>query len=1699
MAFPCKHPTFVYKGKSYTEDEFRGELKKLDVATASKYIADVKSMPSMPFPKSWHELALKKALHYAVTNGYDAISWDTGETQADRYDLSKQIKEIEYIKRGDKYELGVTAINGDGVDLPQKSFTADELENVVGKEVAQKIIDGEGKQYRGHEGTTLEGLDLKVGGEGMRGFYDKILPAFANKYTKKWGAKVEDRQLDWDEGNEPLEMRTSILSDGTYEVEWGSNTRSFETEREANAFVKEMNDLAGEQPQVHFLDITPAMRDSVMQGQPMFAVRQSDVQANERSFENAKKLDIEELLPLVDMKDIEHTDEGILEVNDIPAYELVRRTLATAMNASPDFNGVFTDPDQVNAFVNTAERLAGQADAVGQDGQKFRDLAKMVKQVAKTDGSVIFLLSKEALPHEIVHKTFYFTRDPNKTRENQIPTDQLEAMAQTPIFKHIQRALGWRSYKKKKLATQMEEAATHIVRGEWDVLNIDTEEQTRDAARLALAYLKAFAKQNAREGKSENDILKILAKEITYAEEVQKYIQLEGVQAEREADVQSAEDSNVRPARRGTGEPAVKERKTITSAHQYGLINKNELPDGTRYYLVKSKDPNKREAQDYIDRVGFDTAYTQALLLGEAGNLRQHGSLQMAVIQILDQQAQTAANNGDNDLFDYYQEMQRGVFKAIAEQGTDAGQFISQLSEWNITNPHTIVNYVKMKRQQMGLNPTVDTDTQKELERLAAQIQQANATIAAQEAKVAQRSKSRKGTSTKVERQSALDIAKAEAKKDLELLKQVPEFQNLTIAELMESVQDDQINRLKNIGATILLENWKDEPMTPQEFARKIHDLFNGAFDPFIEQIHAESVKRMDGLIKAVQMQNAINALKAKNPTKSDAELWDMAKKDFDERKAENARKQKIRNEHRKLARQYFAPSKKRKTSEERVTEYLDVINEIAPDVTPEIAIAAVIQKFDDITDQHGLVQELRRRFPEQFAPQPSDTTDQRKTKQEAVMEVIARSRTLYKEANRRLAEIRKEEREASLTPEERQMLADAKTARREGTKELDSTIIKATQRKTGILRTAAMIGRASKTALVQTAFTNVISAKAEQNANKRIVDTVDILLQRVFKNLQNEGLSGDTSLATTWWTPRKFAVADELGDMRLSKHDVLIRILDEHPEFFAKFFGDFSPDFHTGLKKSLDKVMIPMRIQEFYMRDSEAIKALAQRASARGLDFEQIVKDGNYDVFTESDMEFALRQALELTYALKAGKQKDGLTDKVFGTVVSVMHSSGFLDLLGSQTTPFLNFMYNTVNKYKKVIPLMAQARLAGKTANLARQLKEQGEPDYIVQAVRENWTSRQIANQMWGVAVMGIMMMAVRALGDRDEWWAFRIPGTQMYLDIRTQPLLAPFAFIANKANRLVNGKNMFTYDNAGEEIAEAFLGTSYRQAVEWNSLFNTFKHLGLGIYDSARGGQDPDRDWEKSWYFFKKWFGNEVGTLTNFAQLKTFKDLAAQVDTYEQGKANLDSAPFWEGIDRRVPESRRIFEQLVGYEADRNFATEKDRIGTPLPALKVFGFNVRPSDSLHDIPSQEEMVANALRWKGSKYTAPILADEKRVADIKRDFRKEGEKVAKGTPEAFALQNKLKALEGELKPSAMKYALRNLFTSDLEENFSNLSGKGRNSDAERVYSIASEGNKDKLKTEFRKKLNNIIDDKKASAEEKRIARETKAKYGLN
>lgn len=190
-------------------------------------------VPDAPFKKTWHELAMKRMLRYAAENGFDKIAWTMGEQQGNRYDLSKHFTEIKARKNINGY-----IIEGKGKD-GRNNFVKNEIQpeglaDVVGKELADKIIEANPNNL---EGVTYSGLDLKIGGEGMKGFYDKMLPQFMDKQGKKWGAKVE--QIDM-----PITAEADIMNG----EEGGT-----------------------ENVKVHSMDLPKPMKSAIAeQGQPLF-------------------------------------------------------------------------------------------------------------------------------------------------------------------------------------------------------------------------------------------------------------------------------------------------------------------------------------------------------------------------------------------------------------------------------------------------------------------------------------------------------------------------------------------------------------------------------------------------------------------------------------------------------------------------------------------------------------------------------------------------------------------------------------------------------------------------------------------------------------------------------------------------------------------------------------------------------------------------------------------------------------------------------------------------------------------------------------------------------------------------------------------------------------------------------------------------------------------------------------------------------------------------------------------------------------------------------------------------------------------------------------------------------------------------------------------------------------------------------------
>jgi len=147
-----------------------------------------KGPPLAPFvtdTKAWTALALKRAIAYAIDNGFDRVAYTTGEQQADRYDLSKQVSQITvnwYKAENDTVMLKAYGLDGEPV-ITKNEIPRSEMDKYIGKEAAKKADD----QLRENGQADLTGLDLKVGGEGMHGFYDQIVPQVARSLGATMG------------------------------------------------------------------------------------------------------------------------------------------------------------------------------------------------------------------------------------------------------------------------------------------------------------------------------------------------------------------------------------------------------------------------------------------------------------------------------------------------------------------------------------------------------------------------------------------------------------------------------------------------------------------------------------------------------------------------------------------------------------------------------------------------------------------------------------------------------------------------------------------------------------------------------------------------------------------------------------------------------------------------------------------------------------------------------------------------------------------------------------------------------------------------------------------------------------------------------------------------------------------------------------------------------------------------------------------------------------------------------------------------------------------------------------------------------------------------------------------------------------------------------------------------------------------------
>jgi hypothetical protein len=182
-------------------------------------------VPDAPYVNktaAWTDLALKRVLHEAAKGGYDHIVWTPGQQHVNRYGLRNHVDELHY----DRAEKKFSYLPKDSMHLEDyhEKVQPHELGKIIGQEAADKLLSAPtigGVHYLGSQ-------NLEFGGEGMKAYYDKMVPTRLQKLAQEHDpqAKVgpsafklppDTERGDPDEPVKPLgltitpQMRQSIL------------------------------------------------------------------------------------------------------------------------------------------------------------------------------------------------------------------------------------------------------------------------------------------------------------------------------------------------------------------------------------------------------------------------------------------------------------------------------------------------------------------------------------------------------------------------------------------------------------------------------------------------------------------------------------------------------------------------------------------------------------------------------------------------------------------------------------------------------------------------------------------------------------------------------------------------------------------------------------------------------------------------------------------------------------------------------------------------------------------------------------------------------------------------------------------------------------------------------------------------------------------------------------------------------------------------------------------------------------------------------------------------------------------------------------------------------------------------------------------------------------------------------------------------
>jgi hypothetical protein len=280
--------------------------------TPPKVTGEIPSAPFVTDTKQWTDLGLKRALVEAARTGADRLAWTPGAEHIKRFDIGDLVDRIEYQPHPTNPENSkFKAFGHEGEIIHSGHYAPEKLSELIGKEAAEKLLatkpktkhyypaDSFGTELGDHGYWTPEeaheagnnhvrshafhqiidynstpthvisGDGLTMGGEGMKGYYDKIVPDRLLSLAKKLDSEAKLGK-SWVPGADKYVAKaiTHVDADRPRHVVYHPDHG--EVAQHADRYGAMQDAEQRNFKELPHLEITPKMRESILKGLPIF-------------------------------------------------------------------------------------------------------------------------------------------------------------------------------------------------------------------------------------------------------------------------------------------------------------------------------------------------------------------------------------------------------------------------------------------------------------------------------------------------------------------------------------------------------------------------------------------------------------------------------------------------------------------------------------------------------------------------------------------------------------------------------------------------------------------------------------------------------------------------------------------------------------------------------------------------------------------------------------------------------------------------------------------------------------------------------------------------------------------------------------------------------------------------------------------------------------------------------------------------------------------------------------------------------------------------------------------------------------------------------------------------------------------------------------------------------------------------------------